>query len=86
MEEVYPGIAMEGWFVLLGPAGMAKDVVNRINATTDVYLQRPDVQKKMLALGSIVHGNKTPDQVAAFLREETARWGRILSSLDIKPQ
>ena len=86
LEELYPGIAMEGWFVLLGPAGMAKDVVKRINANTDVYLQRLDVQKKMLALGSIVHGNKTPDQVAAFLREETARWGRILSSLDIKPQ
>lgn len=86
IEEAYPGIAMEGWFVLLGPAGMAKDVVKRINAATDAYLQRPDVQKKMLALGSIVHGNKAPDQVTAFLHEETARWGKILTGLDIKPQ
>lgn len=86
IEEIYPGIAMEGWFVLLGPAGMDKGIVGRINAAADSYLQRPDVQKKILALGSIVHGNKTPEQVAAFLREETARWGKILTSLDIKPQ
>jgi tripartite-type tricarboxylate transporter receptor subunit TctC len=86
IEEIYPGIAMEGWFVLLGPAGMAKDIVHRINAATNAYLQQSEVQKKMLALGSIAHGNKSPEQVKAFLREETARWGKILTSLDIKPQ
>jgi hypothetical protein len=40
----------------------------------------------MLALGSIVHGNKTPEQVAAFMRDETDRWGKVLSSLGIEPQ
>ncbi len=86
IEEIYPGIAMEGWFVLLGPAGMSKDVVERINAAANTYLQQPDVQKKMLALGSIVHGNKTPEQVAAFMQDETSRWGKILKSLGIEPQ
>jgi tripartite-type tricarboxylate transporter receptor subunit TctC len=86
IEEIYPGIAMEGWFVLLGPAGMPKDIVDKINAATNAYVRQPDVQKKMLALGSIVHGNKTPEQVAAFMRDETARWGRILTGLGIEPQ
>jgi tripartite-type tricarboxylate transporter receptor subunit TctC len=86
IEETYPGIAMEGWFMLLGPAGMPKDIVEKINEATIAYVRQPDVQKKMLALGSIVHGDKTPEQVAAFMRDETARWGRILSGLAIKPQ
>lgn len=86
IEEIYPRIAMEGWFVLLGPAGMPKDIVEKINAATTTYERQPEVQKKMLALGSIVQGNKTPEQVAAFMREETARWGKILTSLGIKPQ
>jgi tripartite-type tricarboxylate transporter receptor subunit TctC len=86
LEEIYPGIAMEGWFVLVGPAGMDKDVVARINAAANAYLRQPDVQKKMLGLGSIVHGNKTPEQVAAFMQDETARWGKILTGLGIEPQ
>lgn len=86
VEEIYPGIAMEGWFVLLGPAGMATDIAERMNAAANAYLQRPDVQTQMLGLGSIVHGVKTPEQVAAFMRDETARWGKILTGLEIEPQ
>jgi len=86
LEEIYPGIAMEGWFVLLGPARMPEDIVDKINATTNASLKQPEVQKRMLALGSIVHGNKTPGQVAAFMRDETDRWGKILSDLGIEPQ
>lgn len=86
LEEIYPGIAMEGWFALLGPAGIPKDVVDKINTTTNAFLRQPDTQKRMLALGSIVHGDKTPEQVAAFMRDETARWGKILSDLAIEPQ
>lgn len=86
LEEIYPGIAMEGWFVLLGPAGMPKDAIEKMNATTNAFVKRPDVQKRFLDLGSISHGNKTPEQVADFMREETERWGRVLSGLDIGPQ
>jgi tripartite-type tricarboxylate transporter receptor subunit TctC len=86
IEEIYPGIAMEGWFVLLGPAGMAKGIVEPINGAANEYLQRPDVQTQMLGLGSIVHGLKKPEQVAAFMRDEAARWGKILTALDIEPQ
>jgi tripartite-type tricarboxylate transporter receptor subunit TctC len=86
LEEIYPGIAMEGWFVLLGPAGMPKDIVDKINAATNAFVKQPEIQKRMLALGSIVHGNKTPEQVAAFMRDETERWGKVLSSLAIEPQ
>jgi tripartite-type tricarboxylate transporter receptor subunit TctC len=86
LEEIYPGIAMEGWFMLVGPAGMPRDIVDEINATTNAFVKQPDTQKRMLALGSIVHGDKTPKQVAAFMRDETDRWGKILSSLEIEPQ
>jgi tripartite-type tricarboxylate transporter receptor subunit TctC len=86
LEEIYPGIAMEGWFVLLGPAGMPKDVVEKINITVNASTRQPDIQKRMLALGSIVLGDKTPEQVAAFMRDETDRWGKILSSVGVEPQ
>ena len=86
IEESYPGIAMEGWFVLLGPAGLPAEIVERTNSITNTYLRKPDVQKRLLALGSVVHGDKTPQQVADFMRDETARWGKILASLGIEPQ
>jgi len=86
LEELYPGIAMEGWFVLLGPAHMPTDVVDKINATTNAFVRQPAIQKQFLDFGSISHGDKTPGQVAAFMREETERWGKVLSSLGIEPQ
>jgi tripartite-type tricarboxylate transporter receptor subunit TctC len=86
IEETYPGIAMEGWFVLLGPAGMAKGTSDQINSTVNAYLRRKDVQTLMLGLGSVAHGDKTPAQVADFMRDETERWGKILTGLGIEPQ
>ncbi len=58
IEEGYAGIAMEGWFVLLGPAGLPAEIVERTNSITNTYLRKPDVQKRLLALGSVVHGDR----------------------------
>jgi tripartite-type tricarboxylate transporter receptor subunit TctC len=86
LEEIYPGIAMEGWFILLGPAGMPKDVVNGINAVTNSYLKQPDIQKRLLDIGSISHGTKAPEQVARFVHDETDKWAKVLTSLNVEPQ
>ena len=86
LEEIYPGIAMEGWFMLLGPAGMPKDVVNGINAVTNSYLKQPDIQKRLLDIGSISHGTKAPEQVARFVHDETDKWAKVLTSLNVEPQ
>ena len=86
LEEIYPGIAMEGWFVLLGPAGMPDDIVHRINRTSDAFLKEPETQKRWISLGSTTHGAKSPADVGNFLRSETARWGKVFSSLGVHPE
>ena len=83
---IYPGIAMEGWFVLLGPAGMPDDIVHKINRTSDAFLKEPETQKRWISLGSTTHGAKSPAEVGDFLRSGTARWGKVFSSLGVQPE
>lgn len=86
LEEFYPGISMEGWFVLLGPAGMPEGIVRQINATANAYWKQPETQRRLVALGSVSRGDKSPADVEKFMRSETQRWGQVLSSLNIAPE
>jgi tripartite-type tricarboxylate transporter receptor subunit TctC len=86
LEEIYPGISMEGWFALLGPAGMSQDVVKDLNEVTNAFLKEPETQKRIIALGSISHGTKMPNEVDGYIRSESDRWGKVLASVGIQPQ
>lgn len=65
------------WFGLLAPAGTPKDVVARLHAETVKALRLADVRERFQSLGLEVVGN-SPEQFAAFMQAETAKWGRIV--------
>ncbi|HEY4372425.1 MAG TPA: tripartite tricarboxylate transporter substrate binding protein [Burkholderiales bacterium] len=72
-----PGFEALQWFGLLMPAGTPKDIVNRLNAETLKVLRLPEVRDKFAGLGIEVAGD-SPEQFAAFMRAETAKWGKIV--------
>jgi tripartite-type tricarboxylate transporter receptor subunit TctC len=72
-----PGFEALQWFGLLAPAGTPREIVARLNAETGKVLQMPDVQQKMQGLGiQVINGG--PDQFAAFIKSESAKWGKIV--------
>jgi tripartite-type tricarboxylate transporter receptor subunit TctC len=65
------------WFGLLVPAGTPRDIVAKLHAETVKALRLPDVRERFQSLGLEIVGN-APEQFAAFMQAETAKWGRIV--------
>lgn len=83
VAETVPGFEALQWFGLLMPAGTPKDVVARLNAETLKVLRMPDVREKFASLGIETVGD-SPEQFSAFMRAETAKWGKIVKDSGAK--
>ena len=83
IAESYPGFEASTWYCIMAPAGTSKDIVNRINTEIQKYTNDPANKERMLAQGAILEGG-TPEQLAAYLKSETERWGTVIKKAGIK--
>ena len=70
---------------LLAPAGTSPEIVARINAALLKVLQRPEVKERFTTLGVSALGG-TPDEFAAFIRDDFAKWTKVIKDANIKPE
>jgi len=82
-ESGFPGFDMVSWQALVAPAGTPRAVVDRLNAEVAKVLKTPEMKEKMTGLGTDVVAN-SPEQFAQYLREETAKWSKIVRDAGIK--
>ena len=82
-EFGFPGFDMVSWQALVAPAGTPKGVVDRLNTEVAKVLKTPEMKEKMTGLGTDVVAN-SPEQFAQYLREETAKWSKIVKDAGIK--
>lgn len=80
-----PGFDATAWFALFAPRGTSRELVTRIHDDTAAVLQMPDVRQRLLEIGA-EPGGQTPDQLAARVRSEIARWQKVAAAVDLKPQ
>jgi len=78
-----PGFEALQWFGILMPAGTPPEIVAKLNAEVVKILKVPEVRERLQAMGIEIAGN-TPEQFAAFMRSETAKWGRIVKDSGAK--
>jgi len=78
-EAGVPGYAMINWYGMLVPAGTPGPVVNKLQADTVRTLKLPEVKDRLAAEGGTVVGS-TPAEFAAFLKEEMAKYARIVKA------
>lgn len=76
-EAGYAGFEALQWFGLLMPAGVPPEIVARLNGEVAKVLRMPDVSERFKGLG-IEIASGTPAEFTAFMRAETAKWGRIV--------
>jgi len=77
-EEVgYPGLLSSTFYGLLGPAGLPREIVMRLNAAVVAAVARKELADHLVALGYEMESN-TPEQFAAFLRDDAAQWLRLI--------
>lgn len=76
-ESGYKGFEAVTWFGVLGPAKLPADITARLNVEINKALRTPELQKKLGDQGADVIGG-TPEQFSKLLRDEIARWGKIV--------
>ena len=76
-ESGLPGYELTNWFGLLVPAATPRDLVSRVNGDVVKVLQQKDVRDKLADMGADVIGD-SPQQFAAFIQSETAKWAKVI--------
>ena len=84
-EAGLPGFEIVSWFGLLAPAGTPAPIVARLNAETVKVLERPDV-KAALANQGLEVAPGTPEQFAAHIKSEIAKFTKIGKAAGIKAE
>jgi len=82
-ESGLPGYDATGWYGMLAPAGTPQARVDRLNAEIVKILTDPQMKERLAAEGAVAVGN-TPAQFDKFIRDETAKWSKIIRDLKIK--
>jgi tripartite-type tricarboxylate transporter receptor subunit TctC len=76
-EAGVAGYEINNWYGVFVPAGTHPDIVQRLNAETVQALKKPEVRAKLIAAGLEPMWN-SPTEFAAYVRSETAKWGKIV--------
>jgi tripartite-type tricarboxylate transporter receptor subunit TctC len=76
-EAGLPGFEVGSWQGVFAPAGTPPDVVRRLNAEIVKILNLPDVKEKLAALGAELAPN-TPEEFAAMVKAEVAKWADVV--------
>jgi tripartite-type tricarboxylate transporter receptor subunit TctC len=84
-ESGVPGYETSVWWGFLGPAGMAPELVAKINADLRTTLKDPVVLAAFDKLGATPVGS-SPQEFDAYMRAEAAKWGPVLKQANIKIQ
>jgi tripartite-type tricarboxylate transporter receptor subunit TctC len=73
------------WYALMVPAGTPAEIVDKLSAATMRFLALPDTRAKLAAQGMDAAGG-SPQDLAATIRSETARWSEVVRKQNIKPE
>jgi tripartite-type tricarboxylate transporter receptor subunit TctC len=84
-EAGLPGYEAIGWFGAVAPANTPLDVITRLNSEIRAALSLPDVRERALAAGAEPFPT-SPQEFAAYIRDETKKWGEVVRAAGIKLQ
>jgi tripartite-type tricarboxylate transporter receptor subunit TctC len=76
-EAGYPAVEVQNWQGLVGPKGMAPDLVKYLNEAANKALQDPDVKDKILSQGNELGGG-SPEDFVALVKSEAPRWAKVV--------
>jgi tripartite-type tricarboxylate transporter receptor subunit TctC len=83
-EAGVPGCESITWNALTAPPKTPDAVIARLNEAANKALQSPEMADRFKAL-DLSPGGGAPDEMAAFVRSETARWGAVIRAAGIEP-
>jgi len=85
VEAGLPQFPISPWFALVGPAGLPQDIVARMNKETVASLAKPVVRDAMMKQG-FKPRSSTPDELAAFIKEQIPVMSDAIKRAGLVPQ
>jgi tripartite-type tricarboxylate transporter receptor subunit TctC len=82
-EAGVPGYEVSGWYGILGPAGIPRRVVERLNTELTRILQEPSM-REMLAREGAEPRSSTPDEFAHIIAADIVKWAKVVKTAGIK--
>jgi tripartite-type tricarboxylate transporter receptor subunit TctC len=84
-EAGFPDFDATAWYGLVGPAGLRPEIAARLHEAAAQSVSDPAVASKLADAGAFPLGNR-PEEFAAQIHAEIARWARVIRTAGIKPQ
>jgi tripartite-type tricarboxylate transporter receptor subunit TctC len=82
ISETVPGYEVTVWYGLCGPGGMARALVDRINADLQKAVTSPETVKRLSDVG-VDPAPGSAEQFAAFVRNEHAKWAKVVKDTGV---
>lgn len=82
-EAGWPAVTGTAWNGVIAPAGTPKPIIDQLAREIARSLNAIDVKERFTASGMEAIGG-TPDDFAAFLKAETAKWAKVIKAANIK--
>jgi tripartite-type tricarboxylate transporter receptor subunit TctC len=83
-EAGFPEILTENWYGMVAPGATPKAIVAKLNRVAVEAMRSPEVRDKLASQGAILVGD-TPEEFAAYLKGEIAKWAGVVKAAGIKP-
>jgi tripartite-type tricarboxylate transporter receptor subunit TctC len=84
-ESGFPGFEAATWIGAAAPAGLARPIVNRLNAEIVEIMRAPDMRERLISQGAESQTN-SPEQFAAYIKSEIAKWAKIVRDTGVATQ
>ncbi len=82
-ESALPGFDVTVWFAVLAPAATPREIVNRLNAEVVKAIKTQDMRDRLAQQGAEAIGN-TPEDFAAIIKRDLAKWAKVVKDANIK--
>lgn len=83
IAETLPGFESAAWFGIVAPAKTPQAVITKVNADVNEALRDPAIRQRLAELSADVVGG-TPQATAAYMREDTERWDKVIKGANVK--
>jgi tripartite-type tricarboxylate transporter receptor subunit TctC len=86
MRELgFPNFVVETWYGMFAPAGTPPAIMAKWNAEINAILQEPDIRTLLARQGMNPIGG-TPERLASYVKDDLARWQRVVDEAGIRPE
>ncbi len=84
-EAGFPEFDVSSWWGVVAPASTPREVVMRLQVEIHRVIALPEIRTKLAEQGLDIATN-TPEQFAAYIKSETAKWAKLIREVGVKPE